>query len=96
MCPWLMMYTTMYNDIMAQMIRKQVYLEPRQDRVLKRQSRRRGVTEAEIIREALDRAAGGGPSPRVHGGHDPEAPRRAVAFMRALAKRSTKRPRGRL
>ena len=37
------------------MIRKQVYLEPRQDRKLKAIAGRRGCTEAEVIREALDR-----------------------------------------
>jgi hypothetical protein len=39
------------------MIRKQLYIEPRQDAALKQRARRRGVTEAEIIREALDRDA---------------------------------------
>jgi hypothetical protein len=39
---------------MASMIRKQVYIEKRQDEALKRAARRRGVTEAELIREALD------------------------------------------
>ena len=37
------------------MIRKQVYLEREQDRKLKALAARRGCTEAEIIREALDR-----------------------------------------
>ncbi len=37
------------------MIRKQVYLEPRQDRSLKASAARRGCTEAEIIRDDLDR-----------------------------------------
>ena len=36
------------------MIRKQVYIEPRHERMLKRRAKQRGVTEAEIIREALD------------------------------------------
>jgi hypothetical protein len=36
------------------MIRKQVYIEPRHKRMLKRRARQRGVTEGEIIREALD------------------------------------------
>ena len=40
---------------MAQMIRKQVYIEPRQDASLKRLARAKGVTEAEIIRRAIDR-----------------------------------------
>ena len=36
------------------MIRKQLYLEPRQQRLLKRLARERGVPEAEIVRRALD------------------------------------------
>ena len=40
------------------MVRKQVYIEPRQEALLKRQARVRGVTEAELIREALDRNLG--------------------------------------
>ncbi len=80
---------------MAQMIRKQVYLEARQDRTLKRQARRRGVTEAEIIREALDRTARSGPTVHSSGGYDADAARRAVMFMRSLAKRPTKGKRGR-
>jgi hypothetical protein len=43
---------------MAQMIRKQVYIEPRQDANLKRLARAKGVTEAEIIRRAIDRETG--------------------------------------
>lgn len=37
------------------MIRKQVYLEPRQEAKLKRLAHSTGKTEAELIREALDR-----------------------------------------
>jgi hypothetical protein len=39
---------------MAGMVRKQVYIEKRQDEALKRAARRRGVTEAQLVREALD------------------------------------------
>jgi hypothetical protein len=39
---------------MAQMIRKQVYIEPDQDAVLKKQAAMLGVTEAEVIRRAID------------------------------------------
>ena len=35
------------------MIRKQVYLEPEQDREIKHEANIRGVTEAEIIRERV-------------------------------------------
>jgi hypothetical protein len=36
------------------MIRKQVYIEARHERMLKRRARQRGVTESQIIREALE------------------------------------------
>lgn len=36
------------------MIRKQVYIDPRQERLLKRRARELGVTEAELIRRSLD------------------------------------------
>ena len=44
---------------MPAMIRKQVYLDERHDRMLKRRATARGITEAEIIREALDSTAVG-------------------------------------
>lgn len=39
---------------MATMIRKQVYLEPRQELQIKQLARERGTTEADIIRTAVD------------------------------------------
>ena len=39
---------------MTTMVRKQVYIEPRQDRLLKQWAEEMGRTEAEIVREALD------------------------------------------
>lgn len=39
---------------MSQMICRQVYIEQRHDRMLKRRARRRRVTEADIIREAAE------------------------------------------
>ncbi len=39
---------------MRRMVRKQVYIEPRQDALLKRQAAQLGVTEAELIRRAID------------------------------------------
>ena len=35
-------------------VRKQVYIDPRQEQTLKRLSRLRGIPEAEIIRRAID------------------------------------------
>lgn len=43
----------MYARLMR-MIRKQVYIEKRQDRVLKRRAKELGVTEADLIRRGID------------------------------------------
>ena len=43
---------------MVRMIRKQVYIEPRQDALIKRLVRETGVTEADIIRQAIDAHTG--------------------------------------
>ena len=43
----------------TQMIRKQIYLPKRLDDTLKRLSKRRGVSEAEIIRQALEHEGSG-------------------------------------
>ncbi len=40
---------------MAHKIRKQVYIEPRQQGLLKRLAQMCGVSEAELIRQAIDR-----------------------------------------
>lgn len=42
---------------MGAMVRKQVYIEPRQDELLKRLASATGATEAEIIRQAIDQYA---------------------------------------
>jgi DNA-binding ferritin-like protein (Dps family) len=39
---------------MSQMVRKQVYIEPRQEALLKRAAAETGLSEAEIIRQAID------------------------------------------
>lgn len=39
---------------MTTMVRRQVYIEPRQDELLKRWARESGKSEAEIVRQALD------------------------------------------
>jgi predicted nucleotide-binding protein len=51
------MYNVMYTlgDTMARMVRKQIYIYKRQQAQLKRISEARGISEAEIIRNALDR-----------------------------------------
>jgi alpha-glucuronidase len=40
---------------MTTMVRKQVYIEPRQDEMLKKWAEETGKAEAEIFRQALDR-----------------------------------------
>lgn len=39
------------------MIRKQIYLHRRQNQALKRLAKQRGISEAEVIRQALEREA---------------------------------------
>ena len=39
---------------MVQMIRKQVYIEPLQDENIKQRARMLGITEAEVVRRAID------------------------------------------
>ena len=45
---------------MAEMVRKQIYIEERHERLLKRISKARGVSEAEVIRRAIERETLGG------------------------------------
>ena len=40
---------------MSVMVRKQVYIEPRQEELLKQWAAETGMTQAEIIRQAIDR-----------------------------------------
>lgn len=62
---------------MTQMIRKQMYLEPGQDALVKRLSRLLGLTEAEVIRRAIDQQL----SVSVPGVRDPAAWEREKAFI---------------
>ena len=39
---------------MGTMVRKQVYIQPRQEKALKKLARKTGMREAEILRRALD------------------------------------------
>jgi len=64
---------------MAQMIRKQVYIEAGQDASLKRLARMLGLSEAEIIRRAIDRQTSTVPT----GVRDLEAWEREKAFIAA-------------
>lgn len=52
------MYKVMYTrQSMTRMIRKQVYIEARHERELKRRARELGVSEAELIRRGIDALA---------------------------------------
>jgi hypothetical protein len=48
---------------MSDMVRKQIYINRRQEALLKRLARLRGVSEAEIIRQAIDREANAASTP---------------------------------
>ena len=51
---------------MAQMLRKQIYISKKQRTLLKRLSQLRGLSESEIIRQAIEReATSGGETPVV-------------------------------
>lgn len=39
---------------MGKMVRKQLYIDPRQEALLKQRAKELGITEAELVREALD------------------------------------------
>ena len=64
---------------MTTMIRKQIYVTQRQEEILKRLAQSRGVSEAELIREAVDRQIEQGASGLAH--YDPEAWEKAHALM---------------
>jgi hypothetical protein len=71
------------------MIRKQLYIEERQEAALKHLAARRGVTEAEVVREAIDRAeALAEPAHRP----DPTAWTEFEAFVRRLRRRAVAPP----
>ena len=70
------------------MVRKQIYLEERQEARLKRIARGRGVSEAEVIRQAIDRHVTG--VSVATGGGDPTVWESALRFMRSLAARPRK------
>jgi hypothetical protein len=67
---------------MAHMLRKQIYIEKRQRALLKRLAKKRGVSEAEVIRQAIEHEAMGGAVPTMPLDH--EAWEQALAFMKAL------------
>ena len=50
-----MMYMMYNHSAHANMVRKQLYITIDQDRALKLYARQKGLSEAEVVREALDR-----------------------------------------
>jgi hypothetical protein len=77
---------------MAQMIRKQIYIQKRQEERLKKVAEARGISEAEIIRRALEielRHA------RYHSAYNRDAWMRIRGFVMELEKRAPARRRKR-
>ncbi len=66
---------------MVQMIRKQIYIQRQQETILKRLSHVRGVSEAELIRQAIDNQVSGKMASIAP---DPAAWKEAHEFMLAL------------
>ncbi len=66
---------------MAQMIRKQIYIPKRQQAVLKRIARARGISESELIRQAIDQQTLDNLQATVS---DHDAWEKALQFMLAL------------
>jgi hypothetical protein len=54
------MYKGSEEKTITEMVRKQIYIEERHERLLKRISKARGVSEAELIRQAIERETLGG------------------------------------
>jgi hypothetical protein len=71
---------------MSEMLRKQIYITRRQQALLKSLSKQRGLSEAEIIRQAIDREATKAASRREMGSE--EAWEKAYQFMVSLKDRS--------
>jgi len=63
---------------MTQMVRKQIYIQKRQQVLLKKLSQLRGTSEAEVIRQAIDQELqGGAGKPHLN----PQAWEQAYQFM---------------
>jgi hypothetical protein len=73
------------------MVRKQIYIEAAQDREIKAEAKRRGVSEAEVIRERLS----GRPETAVRRVRTPaeeRAVREAIAALREMRARTKPGP----
>jgi hypothetical protein len=71
---------------MSEMVRKQIYISRRQQALLKRLSQQRGLSEAEIIRQAIDREAAH-TAPRIEMTSQ-QAWEKAYQFMISLSDRA--------
>jgi hypothetical protein len=69
---------------MGRMVRKQFFIEEEQAALLKRIARERGVSESAVVRECLRDLARRAQQPEVQVQPDPEAWKRADAFIRKL------------
>lgn len=75
---------------MNHMIRKQVYIEPEQDELLKKRAKELGVTESDLIRRSIDQFTRAG----IHPPRDPAAWQRQVALFDELQRRAEQAPAG--
>jgi len=66
------------------MVRKQIYIPKRQDALLKRLAKQRGVSEAEVIRQALEREMEA-PEPAMR--DSKKALAEIIAYARSLRER---------
>jgi hypothetical protein len=80
----------MYSEAVAVMVRKQVYVEPGQERFLKRRAAELGVTEADLIRQGISLLA---QAPVVQA-LDPDAWADEEAFIEQRARLTPSRPEG--
>jgi hypothetical protein len=65
------------------MSRKQIYLQPDQDRRLRALARRRGRTESQLVREGVDKIL----NEPTASGFDPEAWKKELAFIDSLIRK---------
>ncbi len=72
---------------MARMVRKQIYIQKHQQRRLKRLAQVRGVSEAELIRQAIDRETDEGATRLA--AYDHAALEQVIRFALARRKAST-------
>ena len=71
---------------MPRMVRKQIYIQELHDRQLRRIAESRGISQAEVVRQAIDgQARGDGETGIV----DPGAWQQAMAFMHSLQRPGT-------